>query len=458
MSPALYAQDPVSPDAEPEEVPIPSYTVPVVYINTVDQAPIVDKINPIDATLHITVPEGSDYPELGTPDEGIKLTIRGRGNASWVNSPKKPYKLKFEKKQTVLGMPKSKHFALLHHNAGWLDYFASMAGMELARITGEPWAPHMVPVELVLNGSYDGLYFLAETIKIDENRLNIYEQEELNEDPELIPHGWLVEIDNYEDEFQIMVPETESINMRVTHHAPEILSDAQREWLINEFTTMVHSIYHPQEAAEAWESKIDVNSAARYFLVRELLHDTDGYNGSFYMHRDLGEDTKWNFGPLWDLCTSTSSKKDWIINDHPSFSQVHLIEAIMQSEEFLQATRNLWEEIYPYKFEAIYNYIDEIAKATNEADIANAYRWPQLSQPTGNSGKAAQMKYLLGRNASWIDNNLSLITGIENVTLPETDSSDSSIEYFNLQGMRVSNPADGVYIRRQANKISKVIL
>ncbi|MCM1032252.1 MAG: Ig-like domain-containing protein [Odoribacter sp.] len=44
--------------------------------------------------------------------------------------------------------------------------------------------------------------------------------------------------------------------------------------------------------------------------------------------------------------------------------------------------------------------------------------------------------------------------GIENIT---TDA-NAPVEYYNLQGMRVTNPSAGVYIRRQGNTVTKVFI
>ena len=38
------------------------------------------------------------------------------------------------------------------------------------------------------------------------------------------------------------------------------------------------------------------------------------------------------------------------------------------------------------------------------------------------------------------------------------ENNDCAMEYYNLQGVRVSNPENGIFIRRQGNKISKIIL
>lgn len=40
----------------------------------------------------------------------------------------------------------------------------------------------------------------------------------------------------------------------------------------------------------------------------------------------------------------------------------------------------------------------------------------------------------------------------------ESADADTPVEYFNIQGMRVANPAAGVYIKKQGNKVSKVYI
>ena len=431
-------------------------TLPVIYINTEDSVPIVNKVDNIPATLYVTTPENSDYTPLGFPEEGIELTIRGRGNASW-NIPKKPYKLKFTAKTEILGLPKSKHFALLHHNQGYVDYLGSMVGMEFARRIGEPWAPHLIPVELVLNGSYEGLYFLTETVKIDKNRVNIFEQEDLTTDPDIIPYGWLVEIDNYDDECQIILPEIKKMKLRVTYHSPEELSDEQSEWLTDEFQSIIQSLYSPTDSTEAWYDKIDVNSAARYFIVRELLHDYDAYNGSFYMHRDKGEDTKWNFGPLWDITLCSKNKTDWVLYDHPNYSQCHLIQPIMNSALFKEAVRDIWNSVYPDVVLGLQDYVNEIAALCKEADEVNKVRWPDISS-SGTKEKARYVNTAIVNNATWINSNLNALSGVDTVVVnPACEDDCAPVEYYNLMGIKVDHPDKGVFIMKKGSTTTKII-
>lgn len=54
---------------------------------------------------------------------------------------------------------------------------------------------------------------------------------------------------------------------------------------------------------------------------------------------------------------------------------------------------------------------------------------------------------------------VSLITidqsGIDDI---DSDTNDMPVEYYNLNGMRVDNPANGIFIRRQGNKVSKIYI
>ena len=50
-------------------------------------------------------------------------------------------------------------------------------------------------------------------------------------------------------------------------------------------------------------------------------------------------------------------------------------------------------------------------------------------------------------------------TGIEDVISPETsDDADAPVVFYNLQGMRVENPSNGIYIRVQGKTTTKVYI
>ena len=63
-------------------------------------------------------------------------------------------------------MPKNKHWALLKST----EY--TVAGLQLGQTMNMAWTPNFRPIEVVLNEDYIGLYFLTETIRIDDRRNN----------------------------------------------------------------------------------------------------------------------------------------------------------------------------------------------------------------------------------------------------------------------------------------------
>lgn len=53
----------------------------------------------------------------------------------------------------------------------------------------------------------------------------------------------------------------------------------------------------------------------------------------------------------------------------------------------------------------------------------------------------------------WFSYNLTT-TGVANVEASE----NAPVEYFNLQGVKVAEPSNGIFIRRQGNKTSKIAI
>ena len=49
---------------------------------------------------------------------------------------------------------------------------------------------------------------------------------------------------------------------------------------------------------------------------------------------------------------------------------------------------------------------------------------------------------------------LDITNGVDDIIVDE----NAPVEYYNLQGVRVANPENGIYIRRQGSKVSKVLV
>ncbi|MDE5685068.1 MAG: CotH kinase family protein [Paramuribaculum sp.] len=391
-------------NVEPSEPSTPgraeiSRTLPVLYIETENHEPIVSKEKYLNATYRLDAMGIEGVSSIGTEGEPLQMQIRGRGHSSWKGN-KKPYKIKFAKKTAILGMAKNKHWALLKPTEN------TVAGLQLGKLMGMAWTPSCRPIEVVLNGDYIGLYFLTETIRIDDNRVNIYEQQDLETDPALIKGGWLVEVDNYKDECQITIPENSRWNLTLRYHSPENLSPAQLQWLTDEFNDINKAIYSEDKSSTDWEKYIDVESIARFFILQEVMDNPDGFHGSFYLHKDLKDNSKWIAGPIWDLTCYNRDKTDYTfrMKAHYGFTP-HWIGEIIRYESFCETVASVWSEIYPKKLSEIYDYIDETVLPLDKAWRNDCARWNDDPTQTA-ARRALRIKSALRRNVEWFNTHL----------------------------------------------------
>lgn len=405
-----------------------SGTLPALYIETENHAPVISKTEYLKATYRLDPMGAEGIEALGTEAAPLPMQIRGRGHSSW-NGAKKPYKIKLEKKTAMMGMPKNKHWALLKPTEN------TVAGLQLGKIMGMAWTPSFRPVEVVLNGDYIGLYFLTETIRIDENRVNIYEQQDLETNPALFTGGWLVEVDNYLDEDQITIPECSSWNLTLRYHSPEDLSNAQLQWLTNEFKAINAAIYSPKTST-TWENYINVESMARFFILQEIMDNPDGFHGSFYLHKDLAENAKWIAGPVWDLSCYNREKTDYTFRMKVHYNITpHWIGEIIQYDSFCKAVEQVWHEVYPLKLTEIYNQIDQTILPLESAWANDCTRWHEDPTQTAQL-RAERIKTALSRNIEWFAGHLP-VSPYASVQPPFAQDPESPVIVYNLQGICV---------------------
>lgn len=387
---------------EPIAPPTPSLTsgtIPVLHISTEGNQPVTSKTVYLSAGYWLDPLNAEGVEALGSEDEPLAMEIRGRGHSSW-NSDKKPYKLKLAEKTRLMGMAKNKHWALLKPTEN------TIAGLRLGKLMNMSWTPDFRPVEVILNGDYIGLYFLTETIRIDKNRVNIYEQQDRETDPELIAGGWLVEIDNYSDDCQISIRENSKWQMRVRYHSPEDLSASQRQWLTDEFQSINSAIYSADKTSTDWEEYIDVESMARFFIIQEVMDNPDGFHGSFYLHKDLGEGAKWVAGPVWDLVCYNREKTDYTFRMKVHYGFIpHWIGEIIQYDNFRRKVAEVWSEVYPDRLAEVYDYIDSVVLPLDKAWEYDNARWG--NDPSLTAGvRAEKIKTALRRNIEWFGSHL----------------------------------------------------
>ena len=259
-----------------------SGTLPVLHIETEGRKEITSKEDYLNGTYYLDPMGASDVEAIGSKEAPLPLEIKGRGNYTWRDFDKKPYRLKLGSKQPLMGLEKNKHFALLAHADDSKGFMRNTIGFYFSEQIGMAWTPKARPVELVLNGDYKGLYFLTEHIRVDKDRVNIVEQEDNETDPEKITGGWLVEIDNYnEAPYNIEIREGNRHTMWFTYKSPELLSSAQEKFLKDEMERIDRLVYGDKNSDELWQY-LDMDALAKFYIVQEITDNYESFHGSCY--------------------------------------------------------------------------------------------------------------------------------------------------------------------------------
>lgn len=389
-------------DQDDQDTPIsgiqPSGTLPVLYINVYDAENNFDN-EVISANLdhknyfsgeywldvndcQWLIDEGAE--SVGSSEEPLPLQIKARGNYTRKAFAKKPFKLKLGAKQSLLGLSKSKHFALLAHADDGYGYLRNFTGFNLGRRLGLPWTPWQQPVEVVINGDYRGLYFLTESIRVEKKRVNITELDDNVETPELISGGYIVELDNYDEDNQIRMDEKACVSgynldkLRVTWDTPEEYSDIQKRFITDQFTAMNNAI--GSNSDELWKY-MDLDDAARYYIACEIISDVEAYHGSTYLFRDHGEGMKWHFSPLWDFGNGFNGSTSKFFYNNSPFGNTW-IPSMRCNETFNNKVVETWKWFMQKKFPGLYDDIDTYVAHISEAAKSDRARWKDAPRPT----------------------------------------------------------------------------
>lgn len=426
-----------------------SGTLPVLYINT--ENPVDSKDNYVHGSCFLNVPNGSAYSPLGSEEAPLSLWIKGRGNYTWSAFEKKPYRLKFEEKVTPMGLTQSRHFVLMANADDDYATLRNTVGFELSRLMGLDYTPSQRPVELVLNGDYKGLYMLTEKIRVAHDRVNIVEQDNRETDPYNITGGWLIEIDNYDDDQQIRFKESNGEMLRFTYHSPDTLSEEQYDYLSDCLKATDAAIYQTDKSSTEWEEKIDMDVLARYYIVQEIMDDCESFHGSCFISKDRGFDSKLKFGPVWDFGNAFRRDHLRFIYDKPSFSQSWIGE-IARYPRFQERVKQLWWHFLSVNYSQVDTYIDEFINQIAEASQCDGIRWPQYNQDNIN-GRKDSFKWNLSRKVQFLTEQW----GAYDTGIKQSTDNHAQEEWFTLDGRQLGERPvkSGIYLYKGRKVVVK---
>ena len=343
--------------------------IPVVSVNTPEACVISDKEHWIgDANIIIWEPErGVVYNDT--------TNIKGRGNYTWTY-PKKPYALKLNRKEELLGLTKHKRFCLL---ACWKGLIGNYYMAEVAkRCTGNPWVPQGKFVEFVLNGNFQGLYYLSEQIKVDKNRVNIKELKSSDVGGAEITGGYLLELDEeFDEDYKFR---SEIYQMPVMLKSPdENVPQEQLDFIKGFVNSMELELSKIGSEKSNYQDYLDINSFADYWMASEVIYCYEVKKPrSFYMYKGRdgidstpGSICKMKAGPFRD--------QEWVYVEHWwNNKDAHYFGALFKDDDYRTTVKNRWKQFrdnlegrgaYPHVIESINSIYKKISYSAHRDSV-----------------------------------------------------------------------------------------
>lgn len=388
---------------KPNNKEFPYAGIPRIEIETVDRLAIEDRETEIPAKLLI-------WGEKKAESDTLDLTIRGRGNTSWTTMPKKSYKIEFSKKQSLLGMPKDKDWALISNYAD-KTLMKNYLMYRLSADLGAYYSPRCEFAELYLNGEYLGVYLVTETIKIGTNRINAPKDS-----------SYIVEFDEkYRKNEQVFFSEIitgESFKKPYRVHDPKNASEETLSILekyIREFETALKKFDSKKDNnVMKW---VDVDEYVKHYWVQEFSKNPDSrFYTSVYFSWTVGDVIK--MGPVWDFDIAFGGQNDQK-TDHPEdwHTKERYWNIYIFRDAFLQNKRNNFWIDNKSLFSGVLNKIDSLRTALQNAANNNFNKWNILqsteyvyhSQSYSSYKDAAEdLKTWIRQRMEWIDSQIKL--------------------------------------------------
>lgn len=410
--------------------------LPVVYINTEGGAAITSKEKYIDAELIIQ--GNATYNSKTTKLYNGATEIRGRGNSTWAQ-PKKPYRLKLDKKTDLFGMGKSKHWVLL---ANYMD--ESLQRNTLAYdLSGAMGMEQMstVYVDVILNGDFVGNYQLCENVRVDANRVDIFDWEgfaeeaagiigkaegmdkdstgdleeymaenmgwitsgsftfngqtyHLSDYPEIsvpsITGGYVLELDEYYDEIS---------KFRTASGQPMMFKNPEFVYTNKDMMNYVQGYVQAfEDAVQSGDYTVDHNgqtlhyselfdmdALVDYWLVTEIFFNEEMNKKSTYMYKDI--DGLMKMGPIWDMDWSSGADQgssrytdQWATLFFSANAQANQwYKFLIQDPYFIMRVQERYWEIRHDQVEAMLAELDSNYLLLKTSADANAQRWGHKS-------------------------------------------------------------------------------
>jgi len=226
------------------------------------------------------------------------------------------------------------------------------------------WTPNVVSVELWQNGSYAGVYQLAETVESGSERLDIDTDGDDSAGSKAANGGYLLEADHWPDAdphlttvkgAQVFVKEPEFEGVDPAPYVAGVKS------YLDELEAALYSSGFA-DPTTGYRKYVDMDSFVNWYLLNELMKNLDsGFDASCWMYRD--KDGKLAMGPAWDFDQSSGSRHGagvgdptgWFLRKKPQVAPVsgsmfggvdgHWLNRMFQDPWFVGRVQQRWAQV-----------------------------------------------------------------------------------------------------------------
>ena len=384
----------------------------------------------VDVSLSIIDNDGRNNHPSDEPAAETISEIRVRGHASR-EFEKSPYRLNFvdgngeDNPIEVMGMAAHSDWVLY---GPYLDK-SLVRNYMWYNIAGEimEWAPNVRYCELILDGEYQGLYMMVETITNGEGcRLNLNDTAYGASVTGYLLRGdrtTAEDVDGIRDVYTYL-ERTLTISTDVSIRYPKraALTEELKKQIEIDFSEFERALYsYDYDSSDyGYLNYIDEDSFIDYFLINEFTLNMDAGRYSTYIYKDMSGKYKL---AVWDFNNACDNFPSDVVSPYQLEMENHnWFIMLCKSERFVEKVLERYEQLRETVFSESYllNYIDETLDYLGPAVERNTRRWNEavtewepLSPADRNTYSApeaaAQLKTWLTERGNWLDGNINTL-------------------------------------------------
>jgi hypothetical protein len=296
-----------------------------------------------------------------------------------------------------MGMASEKDWILL---ANYLDgtHLLNAVAMKAGQLMNLPFTNHIEPVEVYLNGQYQGLYMLTEQIEVKKNRVNIGD------------NGILLQLEQYYDEPWKFRSAGYRLPVMVMH--PELTDAAELAPIKTQFEEMEALLARADFPNNNVLDYIDAESVANYFLVNMLCDNRElNHPKSTFLYKT--KTGKWTMGPIWDFDWAYAYEKtqrhfstfDQPMLWSPASDGTRFFSRLMAAPAVKTAMKQKWADFKAQKLPELLTYVDQYALLIEDARGRDYQKWKRGNVDFKND--VATLKMWLKNRSVYMDEFLS---------------------------------------------------